>query len=226
MSASQREARRRVIKGRVEPTRCGVALLAGGGKSGLYVVRAGGAIKVFYVARRAVGRRPYELPVDMALCARHIHVRTGQGKLRKCAVIKGRRVPGSRAVTGLASLGEAGLPVRRVAGLIEIVQVTTDTCCRSSGVLPAEMACHAVESRMGSSQCEACKLEVIELCPQPVIHAMALSAVGWELKLRVIRLRALEFIRMAAVAVGGHGGVVTQRTIFMTGVALDGGMRP
>ncbi len=66
---------------------------------------------------------------------------------------------------------------------------------------------------------------MIELGAQPVIHAVALGAVGGELKLNVVQRSGLVVLGMAAVTIGGHGGVVTQRTIFVTGVALDGGMR-
>jgi hypothetical protein len=41
----------------------------------------------------------------------------------------------------------------------------------------------------------------------------------------MIRLRGLKFLGVTAVAIGGHSGVVTQSTVLMTGVALDGGMR-
>jgi hypothetical protein len=66
---------------------------------------------------------------------------------------------------------------------------------------------------------------VIELGTKPVIHAVALGAVGWELKLPMVRLGSLKFFGVAAVTFGGHGRVITQSTILMTGIALDGGVR-
>jgi len=55
---------------------------------------------------------------------------------------------------------------------------------------------------------------------------MALGAIRRKFELRMVRLRGLKFFRMAAVTLGGHGGVVTQRTIFVTRVALHGRMGP
>ena len=87
------------------------------------------------------------------------------------------------------------------------------------------MAGHTVERGMGARQRKAGELQVIELCAQPVIHPVTLRAISRELKLRVIRLRRLKLVRVAAIAIGRHGGVVTQRTILVTGVTFDGGVR-
>jgi hypothetical protein len=54
---------------------------------------------------------------------------------------------------------------------------------------------------------------------------VALGAVGRELKLRVVRLSGLELFGVATVTISGHGGVVTQPTILMAGIAFDGGVR-
>ncbi len=54
---------------------------------------------------------------------------------------------------------------------------------------------------------------------------MALRTVGRELELRMIGLCSLKVARMAAVAVGRHGGVITQRTILVAGVTVHCGMR-
>lgn len=55
---------------------------------------------------------------------------------------------------------------------------------------------------------------------------MTLRAIGRKLELRVIRLRRLKLVRVAAIAIGRHGGEVTQRAILVTGVAFDGSVRP
>lgn len=102
--------------------------------------------------------------------------------------------------------------------------MTADASSRSAGELPAEMACCAVESRMGAGEGEACEFQVIKLRSQPVVHAMTLRAVGRKLQLSVIRLSRLELVRMTAIAIGRHGGVITHRTILVAGITIDSGV--
>ena len=91
--AGQCEPSRGVVKSSAGPI-CGVvALLARSRESGLYVVRTGRAIEVFHVAGGAIGRSAHELSVDMALRARHGHVRTLQREGRELVVIESGRIP-------------------------------------------------------------------------------------------------------------------------------------
>lgn len=119
--AGERETSCRVVEGRIQPTRGGVALLAGRGESPLHMVGIGRPVKIFYVTRRAVGRRPHKLPIDMALGAGDIDVGAGKREFREGVVIEGRRVPRGGTVARLASLGKAGLHVRRIVGLVEVI---------------------------------------------------------------------------------------------------------
>lgn len=140
-------------------------------------------------------------------------------------MIESSRIPRGRAVTGLTSLRESGLRVRGVRGFVEVVQVATDASGWRVRVVAADVASRAVEGCVGPGQCEASELEVIELSAKPVIHAMTLGAVGGKLQLCMIRLRRLKVLRMAAVAIRRHGGVVTEGPILMTGIAIDCGVR-
>lgn len=128
-------------------------------------------------------------------------------------------------MTGLTSLGEGCLYVRRIVGFVEVVEVAADASGRCAGELPAYVASEAIKRGMGASKGEARQLQVIKLGSQPVVHAVALGAVSRELELGVIRLGGLKVLGMATVAVGRHGGVVTQRTIPMTLVAFDRSVR-
>ena len=59
-------------------------------------------------------------------------------------MIEGRLIPRSRVVTGLASIREAGLRMRRVVGLIKIRQVAADASRRRIVELPASVAGGAI----------------------------------------------------------------------------------
>src|SRR6266550_3698908 len=69
MRSRQREPGCRMIKARVVPVRCGVALLASRRESGLDVIRIGGAVEVLHVARTTIRRCAHKLTINMALGA-------------------------------------------------------------------------------------------------------------------------------------------------------------
>ena len=133
----KREAGGRVVERRVHPRSRGVTLLATCREAGLNVVWIRGAIELRHVARGAVGGRPDELAIDMALRAGYGHVSASQRKLRKGVVIEGGRVPGGCAMAGLARLREASLDVRRIIRLVEVVEMAADTSSRGASVLTA-----------------------------------------------------------------------------------------
>lgn len=122
-----------------------MALLTSLRESGLHVVRIGGAVEVFNMARSAIGRRSDELIVDVARGASHGGMRSGQRKLRKGVVIKSGRIPGAAVVASLAGGGESGLGVRRIVGLIEVSHVAAHTSGRSANELAAGVASIAIQ---------------------------------------------------------------------------------
>jgi hypothetical protein len=176
VSAGQREPSRGVVKSSAGPI-CGVvALLARSRESRLYVVRTGRAIEVFHVAGGAIGRRAHKLSVDMALRARHAHVRALQREVRELVVIESGRIPRALVVANRASGREARLRVRRIVGLIEIRHVAAVAGGGRIIELPAGVTSCAVERGVCTHQREASELQVIELRAHPVVHRVALFA--------------------------------------------------
>jgi hypothetical protein len=133
----QRPAFRCVTKVNVSPLGCVVTHRASGRLTALRVIWRRCRHVILLMAREAIGRRPNKLAVDVALRTRSVYVPTGQGEFRKSVVIEGCRIPGSRAVTCLASLGEACLHVRWIIRLVEVAQVAADAGSGRAGVLSA-----------------------------------------------------------------------------------------
>ena len=148
VSTRQRETRAVVIKRRIVPRGRVVALLAGSWQPTLYVVRIGCAIEVLHMAGSTIGRRAYELAINVAQIARNSRVRTGQRELGEGVVIERRRIPRARVVALLARGREVRLCVRRVVRLIEIREVASDASSRSSSKLAACVARVAIQTRV------------------------------------------------------------------------------
>jgi len=180
VSAGQREAGRGMVKTGTVPRRGGMALLASCREAGLDMVRSGRAVEILHVARSAISRRSDELSIDVALRASHADVRAGQRELRESVVIESRRIPRGSAVAALASGWEAGLGVRRIVGLIEVRQVTSDASRWRIVELPACVAGGTIQRRVRAGQGEAGELQVIELGAHPVVHRVALLAGDWQ----------------------------------------------
>ena len=176
MRSGKREARRRVIERRAGPVSRRVALLARRWEPRLHVIRIGRAVEILHMARSAIGWRSHKLSIDVALGTSNAHVPTGQRELRECVVIEGRRIPGARAVAGLAGRREPGLGMGRIIGLVEIRHVAAVASRRRVVELPTRMACGAIQGRMCASQRESGELQVIELRAHPVVHRVALFA--------------------------------------------------
>ena len=127
-----------------------MALLASGREAGLHVIWTGRILEVLHVARRAVGCGSDKLAVRVALGAGHIGVRTGQGELRKCIVVEGRRIPRAGVVTSLASRWEAGLRMRRIIGLVEVRHMAAAAGRRRANELSSCVAGIAVQGRVSA----------------------------------------------------------------------------
>ena len=76
----------------------------------------------------------------------------------------------------LASLGQAKRHVIRVAGFLKIRQVASDASGRSSRVLAARVASHAIQGRVHAGEREAGELGVIKSHALPVVDRVAILA--------------------------------------------------
>jgi hypothetical protein len=209
--AGQREARRRVIKGRIAPARGCVALLAGLREVGLHVIRVRRAVEIGQVAADAGGVRGGQVVVviDVALGALQGRVRAGQREAGG-RVIEGRARPGRRVMALLAGLREARRHVIRVGGALEIGQVAADARRIRGGqvVVVIDVAMGALQGRVRAGQREAGG-RVIEGRARPGRRVMALLAGLREARRHVIRVGgALEIGQVAADARRVRGGQV------------------
>jgi len=104
--ARQRERRLIVIENSTIPISGVVAYGTVGREIRRSVIRIGGPVKVFLVARVALGGNRLVVAVDMALHAGYRGMRPGQGEHRR--VIEGRRFPCRRGVAESAIRRETG----------------------------------------------------------------------------------------------------------------------
>jgi hypothetical protein len=178
VSAGQRKAGLAVIECGISPRRCGVAGGAGRGDSCLGVIGIGCPLKIFHVARDAVGGCAGKLAVHVALGTGDRHVGPGQREFSECTVVEGRRLPGRCGVATLASLRESGLHVIGVGRLLEIGEMTTHARCGRPGEFPSDVASVAIQRDVRSGQREAGKFQMVKLGVQPGIGAVTLFASG------------------------------------------------
>src|SRR5215469_14171675 len=146
--SGQREAGRGMVKGCAVPGSRVVALLTRGRETRLHVIRAGRAVEILHVARGAIGWRSYELSVDMALRARHAHVRSLERERRELIVIECRGIPRARAVAKVACSREAGLRVRWIVGFVEVRHVAAVAGGRRVVEFPSGVAGGAIQRGM------------------------------------------------------------------------------
>lgn len=98
-------------------------------------------------------------------------------------MIESRGIPGAGVMASLTSGREAGLRVRRIAGLIEIGEMAADAGGRCSRKLSADVAGVAIQSRVRPGQRKIRRRpRMIKLRTQPVVHAVTLLAPGGELE--------------------------------------------
>jgi hypothetical protein len=148
-------------------------LLAGFGKTRLHVVGVRCALKILHVAGIAVRRRPYEIPVHVALIAGDINVSARQGKTRKRVVIKGDGSPVCGTVAGSAILGEPRLQMIGVSGRGEVFQMATGAIRGGHFVVAIDVTVRASQRGVHAGKGETGKCRVIKLGAYPSIHAMA-----------------------------------------------------
>lgn len=135
-----------------------------------------------------------------ALAGRH-HVRSRQRESR-FRVIKCRRLPRCRVVTGIAGLSESAGHVVGIVCALKILQVTRHTGRARQVVVIVDVAI-AAGARRYSVRAGQYKIDhrVIEGCRLPGYGGMALRAIGGEIRSHVVGVRGpLKILEMAGNA--------------------------
>ena len=181
MHPGQREAGLRMVELAIGPAGGVVALLAGGGESGMghRTIRA---VEIGLVARNASRIRDVVIVIDVAvgtLTGRH-GVRSGQGKCG-LRMVKRRRLPGRSRMAKFAGLGKSSRHVIGIFRTVEIGLVTIDTCGAGQVVivLLVTIRAHSRGVRVQPGQGEAGDA-VIESRIRPLDRVMAVLAGGGE----------------------------------------------
>jgi len=73
-----------------------------------------------------------------------------------------------------------------IRGPIKIAQVAADAVGAGISKVTVHMTLGTLQLDVSPRQSEAGELGVIELCPKPAIHGVALLAVSWEPQRRVV----------------------------------------
>lgn len=187
MCPRQRESRKgAMVEIHLHPGRRVVARLTRGRERQLHVAGIGRCHVILHVAAHAIRGSSFVLASDMALGAFQVGVRPNQCKSREFQVIKFRAQPRVHVAVALLALrGKAQCHVARAGGLLEILQVTTDTIRRESQELPHRCALVAIVAlqcgvRANEGEPVLMILDLADPYPPP-LHRMALLARRTEL---------------------------------------------
>lgn len=212
----------------IGPVRRIVALLTRRREAQLNVVHRRGRVVIVLLVAADAGRAAQRvIVIDVAHHARNRGIRV-EARQRETyrAVIESRRHPSIRRVALLAIRRESRPGVHRVVRLLEIRLVAVHTSCVGGAqvvVIVRVTAC-ARRGRMHPGQGKS-RGRVIEFRVQPVVETVALGAIGRELAGHVVRIAGFaEIGRVAAVAICRRRAEVAQRSILVTGVALNRSM--
>ena len=217
-----------MVKGRAVPRRAVVTLLTGRREAGLDMVRIGRAVEILHMARRAVGRGPHELPVDVALRAGNVHVRAYQLESRELIVIESGRIPRAGVVADPAGRRETSLCMRRIVGLVKVRHVAAVAGGGRIVEFPARVAGSAIERGVRARQREAGELRVIELRADPVVHRVARLAGRRQIQSDVVdsdRLGTNKVLLMAGETLRRQTLELAHGSAFVAGVAVHSGVR-
>ena len=197
----------------------------GRGNAGLGVIRIGGAVVVLHVARGTVRAGQIEVSVEVALRTLQRGVCPGQRKSHQ-AVIESRRLPGAGRVASLAGLRQVQPHMAGVGRLAEIRQVASHAIRGRAFEFSSDVASCAADCGVHPSQRKISVLQMIEVHSKPVVEAVALFAGGGETGGHVAGAGGcLVVLRVAGVALRGHGGKFAQRSILVAGIAIHGSVR-
>src|SRR5260370_24165155 len=149
------------------------------------------------MAARALGGRAGKVPARVALGAVYGRVGAGQREL-SIVVIESRIQPRRGVMATWAILRESGSAVIRIRGSIEIRQVTGDAGGGGGGEVVIGVTLRAIQPGVRSREGEVREFGVIELCPEPAVHGVALLAVRGEVKRRMAGI--VGFLKVRGVA--------------------------
>ncbi len=184
--ACQRETSRAMVKGRVIPIGCAMALSAIVREPELRMIRVRGVVVIGAVTRIAVRRRRSLVAVRMALGASHRCMRARQREacrvMVKCDI---------RPVGCIMALGticrKALLDVIRICCVIEILAMARVTVSRWRSLVAVGVALGALNRRVSARKRET-RGVVVERGIRPICGVMALGAVCWEPELSMARV--------------------------------------
>ena len=172
------------------------------------MVGIGSFLKIGKMAGDAICGSARELPVHVALRARHVNVRPGQSKAGGTVIEAGCRPTGS-SVAQLASLRESGLHVIGIGGLLEIGRVTRCAVGGRAGEVPVDVTERTGNGGMCSGQRKTRGI-VVKSCVAPAHRVMARGTGLSEPNLGVVGISSfLKISKMAGNASGGRAGEVS-----------------
>ena len=143
------------------------------------MVGIGGTLIVSQVTRNAHRGGQIEIAIRVALIALQLRVPTCEGETDRI-VIEIRRLPGRGRMAFLASLRKPKCDVIRIARLLKIWQVAAHAGRWRALVLPADMACRAVEAGMHPRKGKSSELQMIEFSAEPSVDGVAVLALDGE----------------------------------------------
>ncbi len=149
------------------------------------------------MAAHALGGSAGKVPARVALRALYGRVGSGQREL-SLVVIECRIQPRRGVMATCAILRESGSAVIRIRGAIEVRQVTTDAGGGGGGEVVIGVTLRAIQPGVRSREGEVREFGVIELCPEPAVHGVALLAVRGEVKHRMAGI--VGFLKVRGVA--------------------------
>ena len=207
-----------------------MAGVAGLSKSAGHVIRIGGALEVFHVARHARRGRQVVIVVCMAIGALTWRNRVLPRKREAgCAVVEVRIRPTRRAVA-LPTLGvwEDRFSVLRIIRASVIGLVAGEAGCARQRIIIVDVAIGALPRghRVHASERKSRGI-VIEFRIQPVIACVArLAVLNWECLRSVLRIRGVQIIRLVArVTIRRHRFKLAIRRILVARITVNRGMR-
>ena len=189
-----------VIESGSDPSRSGVAGLAGGREGCGRVVRVRRALVFRAVTRIAVRRCIGVVAVQVAIRAGHADVGARQREPGRVVIERGP-LPSGCVVADVALLRKTSLSVIRIRRAGEIRQVTGDAARAQTSELSVDVAGGAGDAHMGAGQRERGSA-VVKAGTQPSRRGVARRTVGREAGLEMVRIgRAVVVLRVASEAV-------------------------
>ena len=138
-------------------------------------------------------------------------------------MIKGRIVPGTRAMALLATLREAGLHVVGIGGPVEIFDMTGSAIAGRVHELAVDMALRTSHTHVRAGQRKLCERIVIESCLIP--RAAVVASLAGRVKASLGMRRVIGFVEVRHVAANACGRGAHEFATGMAGGAVQSGVR-